>query len=146
MTGPGGPPGRARAATSSRTSSSPRAGERALPPTGLAIAGAVLVVEVLSPSNRSHDLKRKAAVYREAGVPEIVFVDDRDKVLIVERLVGDGYETRRIDDGPWDSSAVDGFWIDVALALGRPAARADEPASKRSSPGRRPGPERRPAR
>lgn len=89
-------------------------GAQPLEPTGMAMGAALLVVEVLSSSNRSHDLKRKAAVYREARVPEIVFVDDRDKVLIVERLVGDAYETRRIEAGPWVSAAVDGLWLDVS--------------------------------
>ena len=64
-------------------------GEQALPPAGLAFGAAVLVVEVLSPGNRSHDLNRKAAIYRESRISEIVFVDDRDKVLIVDRLSGD---------------------------------------------------------
>ena len=89
-------------------------GEQPLPPAGLAMGAAVLVVEILSPGNRSHDLKRKAAIYREAKVPEIVYVDDRDRVLIVERPAGDAYETSRIASGPWASSAVDGFWLDAS--------------------------------
>ena len=89
-------------------------GDRALPPKGLAFGSAVFVLEVLSPSNRSHDLKRKAAVYREAEVPEIAFIDGRDKVLIVERLVGDAYETIRMESGRWESSAIEGFWLEVS--------------------------------
>ncbi|MEW4568442.1 Uma2 family endonuclease [Tautonia sp. JC769] len=89
-------------------------GVEPLPPQGLAMGEAVLVVEMLSPGNRSHDLKRKAQIYREARIPEIVFVDDRDKVLIVERLAGDEYETVRLGSGRWESSAVPGFWLDVA--------------------------------
>ena len=89
-------------------------GAEPLPPSGLAFGEASLVLEVLSPSNRSHDLNRKAAVYREAEVPEIIFVDGRDKVLIVERLVGDAYETIRLESGRWESSAIEGFWLDVS--------------------------------
>ena len=89
-------------------------GDRALPPKRLAFGAAVFVLEVLSPGNRSHDLNRKAAVYREAGVPEIAFVDGRDKVLIVDRLAGDAYETIRINSGRWESSAIEGFWLDVS--------------------------------
>ena len=85
-----------------------------LPPSGLAFGSASLVVEVLSPSNRSHDLNRKAAVYREAGIPEIAFVDGRDKVLIVERLAGDAYETIQLGSGRWESSAIEGFWLEVS--------------------------------
>src|SRR5690242_18122559 len=60
-------------------------GAEPLPPTGLALGAAELVVEILSPGNRSHDLVRKSALYREAGIPEVWFVDGRDHVLIVER-------------------------------------------------------------
>ncbi|WP_152052033.1 Uma2 family endonuclease [Tautonia marina] len=89
-------------------------GVEPLPPQGLAMGAAVLVVEILSPGNRSHDLKRKAQIYREARLPEIVFVDDRDKVLIVERLAGEEYETVRLRSDRWESSAVPGFWLDVS--------------------------------
>src|SRR5690606_12275382 len=58
-------------------------GVRGLPPSGLAFGRADLVIEVLSPGNRAHDLRRKAAVYRDAGIPEIWYIDDRDKVLVV---------------------------------------------------------------
>jgi len=89
-------------------------GAEPLPPRGLAMGEALLVVEVLSPGNRYHDLKRKAAVYREARIPEIVYVDDHHHVLTVERLVGETYQTRRIESGPWHSSVLDGFWLDVS--------------------------------
>lgn len=99
-------------------------GAEPMPPNGLAMGEAVLVVEVLSPGNRSHDLTRKAAVYRDAKIPEIVFVDDRDKVLIVHRLAGDDYETARIAEGRWESSAVPGFWLDVSWLRDDPLPRA----------------------
>lgn len=89
-------------------------GARPLPPSGLAFGQADLVIEVLSPGNRSHDLKRKAAVYREAGIPEIWYVDGRDKVLIAERRDGDSYHVERLADGPRASAALPGFWVDVA--------------------------------
>jgi Uma2 family endonuclease len=47
-----------------------------------------LVVEVSSPSTRSHDVLRKRRVYEEAGVPEFWFVDlDADRI---ETYVLDG--------------------------------------------------------
>jgi Uma2 family endonuclease len=95
-------------------------GERALPPAGLAFGAAELVVEVLSSGNRSHDLRRKAEVCREAKVPEIVFVDDRDKMLIVDRLAGDAYETIQVGSGRWESSALPGYWLDVEWLWGDP--------------------------
>lgn len=89
-------------------------GVRGLPPSGLAFGQADLVVEVLSPSNRSHDLRRKAAVYREARIPEIWYVDDRDQVVIVESREGDDYRVARLTEGMLVSAALIGFWIDVA--------------------------------
>jgi Uma2 family endonuclease len=99
-------------------------GAEPLPPKGLAMGGAVLVVEVLSPGNRSHDLKRKAAVYREARIPEIVFVDDREKRLVVHRLIGADYETLRVESGRWESSAVPGSWLDVGWLWQDPLPKA----------------------
>jgi len=88
-------------------------GAEPLPPTGLALGAADLVVEILSPGNRSHDLVCKADVYRQAGIPEVWFVDERDHVLLVERRGEGGYESHRVGSGPWASSALPGFWIDV---------------------------------
>ena len=84
------------------------------PEIGVDHESAVLVVEVLSPSNRNHDLVMKAERYREAGIPEIWYVDDRDQVLHVDRRVGGTYQTDRLSGGIHRSSAIPGFWIDVA--------------------------------
>jgi Uma2 family endonuclease len=81
---------------------------------------AIFVVEILSKSTRSHDLKTKAALYREAGVIEIWFVDERDKVLIVHRRTDDGYDVERIESGAYASLALPGFWIDVSWLWARP--------------------------
>ncbi len=89
-------------------------GARPLPPGGLAFGQADLVIEVLSPSNRSHDLNRKRTVYQEAGIPEVWFVDDRDKVLIVDRREADSDHNERRSEGALASAALPGFWIDVA--------------------------------
>lgn len=89
-------------------------GVRGLLPAGLAFGQADLVIEVLSPGNRSHDLRRKAAVYREAGIPEVWYVDDRDKVVIVETRDGEAHKLERLVAGPLISAALPGFWLDVA--------------------------------
>jgi len=81
---------------------------------------ALLVVEVLSPSNRSYDLNQKAAPYREANVAEIWFVDHRDKVLIVERREDGGYVTERFETGPVVSRSLPGFWFDAAWLWAEP--------------------------
>src|SRR5947209_1721892 len=44
-------------------------------------APALLVIEILSPSTRSHDLSRKISLYRDVAIPESWFVDQRDHVL-----------------------------------------------------------------
>ena len=72
-----------------------------------------LVVEVLSPSNRDDDLKDKWPRYREAGVPEIWFVDYEKEVVIVGRKRKRGYGTTHVDEGKLSSTALGGFWIDV---------------------------------
>jgi Uma2 family endonuclease len=74
----------------------------------------LLVVEVLSKSTRSHDLNRKANLYREAGAIEVWFLDLRDKVLIVHRSQKVGYESEQMESGYYSSRALPGFWIDVS--------------------------------
>ncbi len=54
----------------------------------------LLVVEVLSPSSRRHDLGSKRLAYAAAGVPFYWLVDPEPPVtLTVLRLVGDDYES-----------------------------------------------------
>jgi Uma2 family endonuclease len=84
------------------------------PEDGMRNQGAVLVVEVLSPSNRGHDLDTKAKIYREAAIPEIWYVDDREGVLRVERREGEDYQTLQLTEGIHLSTALPGFWIDVS--------------------------------
>jgi len=84
---------------------------------------ALLVVEVLSPSTRSHDLQRKSALYREAGTAETWFVDDRDHVVIVERRTARGYESSRVESGPIRSTGLPGFWFDADWLWARPRPR-----------------------
>ncbi len=74
---------------------------------------AVLVLEVLSPSNRGYDLDFKSAFYRNAGIPEVWYVDDRDKVFFVDRRADDGYRRERLTGGRIVSTSLPGFWIDM---------------------------------
>jgi Uma2 family endonuclease len=80
----------------------------------------LLVVEILSPSNRAHDLVRKAEVYREAGVPEVWFVDGENQVVIVERKTASGYATVQQTSGPLLCRSIPGFWIQVDWLWARP--------------------------
>jgi Uma2 family endonuclease len=81
---------------------------------------ALFVIEVLSRSTRSHDLKEKAEFYREAGVLEFWFVDLRDQILIVHRRTDDGYEMERIEAGPYHLRCIPGFWINVTWLWEKP--------------------------
>lgn len=78
-----------------------------------------LVNEVLSKSTRSYDLGEKRSCYREAGVPEIWFVDLAKRELVIDALTTAGtsergeYETRVLTQGRWNSRALPGFWIDA---------------------------------
>ena len=74
----------------------------------------LLVVEVLSPSNRDHDLITKSALYREAQVDEVWFIDRPYHEVIVDRREGDTYTSERIKAGPVVARSLAGFWFDVA--------------------------------
>jgi Uma2 family endonuclease len=75
---------------------------------------ALLIVEVLSQSTRSHDLGRKAAAYQEAKIPEVVFIDQDPPRMIVQTLVDDIYASTIMTEGVWTSASIAGFWIDVS--------------------------------
>jgi Uma2 family endonuclease len=81
---------------------------------GLLQPPALLVIEILSPSTRDHDLGRKRLIYQSAGIPEIWFFDERDRKVIVERRVDDRYQRAILTEGNLASTASLGFWIDVA--------------------------------
>lgn len=72
-----------------------------------------LVLEVLSPSNRNDDLIDKRKIYREAGVAEIWFVDNKHKQIIVDQKHPDGYLENIVTEGKFTSNAIEGFWINV---------------------------------
>jgi Uma2 family endonuclease len=75
-----------------------------------------LIVEILSPGTRTHDLDTKARAYRQHGVPEYWVVDPERKVVIQHRLPANPqvpYAVAEFGQGRLDSQAVPGFWIDV---------------------------------
>lgn len=82
----------------------------------------VLCVEVLSPSNRAHDLVRKRAIYERFGVPELWFVD-LDSQHVEQVVLGpDGSYGRSAMHAPGDtitSQVLDGFTLATHEALGR---------------------------
>ena len=50
-----------------------------------------LVVEVISPSNRAHDVRRKRVLYARAGIREYWLIDPQRRSLEILALDGDAY-------------------------------------------------------
>lgn len=73
----------------------------------------VLVVEVVSPSTRTIDLREKAEDYALAGIPEYWAVDVEQKALSVHRLEGNRYQVDQATSGRIDSRGVPGFWMEA---------------------------------
>lgn len=75
-----------------------------------------LVIEVISPGTRNHDLRTKAAHYHEHTVPEYWAVDPEHTTLYHHLLPEEpstSYRLASYTDGRLNSQAINGFWIDV---------------------------------
>jgi Uma2 family endonuclease len=79
-----------------------------------------LVVEVLSPSNRRYDLRDKRLIYREAGVPEVWFIDGAFQQILVDRRQADSYAEKIVTDGKVFSDALQGFWVNASWLWAKP--------------------------
>jgi Uma2 family endonuclease len=79
-----------------------------------------LVVEVVSDSNRDHDLRTKRIEYAQAAIPEYWIVDPDARQITVLKLDRDFYVTHgKFGDGEQATSAyLTGFSIDVAGVFG----------------------------
>lgn len=73
-----------------------------------------IVVETLSRGTRAYDLQDKRTIYRKAGVPEIWFVDRKNKRLIIDRKRGRQYVEEVVSKGKVYSRVLPGFWIEVS--------------------------------
>lgn len=78
-----------------------------------------LVVEVVSQSNRDHDLETKRAEYAGAGIPEYWIVDPEERRVTVLTLRGDHYATHGVfEDGAEATSLLlPTLRIDVSTLL-----------------------------
>jgi Uma2 family endonuclease len=75
------------------------------------------IIEVTSKGTRLHDLRTKAAAYREHGVQEYWVVDPEHRLVIRHMLPADPqspYQVREYGAGRLESLAIPGFWLDVA--------------------------------
>jgi len=79
-----------------------------------------MVVEVLSPSNRSEDLEDKRPAYQAAGVRELWFVDPDAEEIIIDRRRKKNYVTTHVSKGKLFSTVLTGFWIDTAWLWAHP--------------------------
>jgi Uma2 family endonuclease len=73
-----------------------------------------LVVEILSPSNREHDLVRKFAIYARYGIREYWIVDPDEQTLRVYALSDGQYALHEYEGGLARSVVLAGLTVDVA--------------------------------
>jgi Uma2 family endonuclease len=71
-----------------------------------------LLMEVLSPSNRLHDVVRKAALYATFGVPEYWLVDPERDTITVQTLRDGVFVPAQSEDGIARSLVLPGFEVD----------------------------------
>lgn len=80
-----------------------------------------LIAEILSPSNRRHDLVTKTAIYARLGVKEYWIVDPENEIILVQVLRNGIYAPLVSDDGIARSDLLPGFAVDPAVLFDWPA-------------------------
>ncbi len=70
-----------------------------------------LLVEIVSKTTRSYDLKIKREIYREYQIKEIYFIDYLNKKLIVDALQGGKYVSHTLSEGEFASVVLKGFAV-----------------------------------
>lgn len=81
--------------------------------------GADLVMEVVSPDNREHDLVTKRREYARAGIPEYWIVDPQEEMITILTLAGDSYAVHGEFGRGADATSVllEGFVVSVDEVL-----------------------------
>jgi Uma2 family endonuclease len=75
-----------------------------------------LVLEILSPGTREHDLLHKRPAYQEAGVSEIWFYDPASHQLTADRKQVEGtYETLVQSSGQYTAQVPEGFQLTLPV-------------------------------
>jgi len=72
-----------------------------------------MVVEIVSESTRDYDLREKREVYREAGIPEVWFIDEERRRIEADRKTDKGYRNEVITSGRVESEEISGFFIEA---------------------------------
>lgn len=73
-----------------------------------------VIAEILSPSNRRHDLVTKAAIYARLGVPEYWIIDPAEESILVQVLRNGVYVPLVFSDAIARSELLSGFAVDPA--------------------------------
>jgi Uma2 family endonuclease len=73
----------------------------------------MLVVEVLSPSQRNHDVVRESAIDREAQIPKVWDIDTPQRRVVAERCTDAGHYRTQHGLGHLDCHSLPGYWIEV---------------------------------
>lgn len=76
-----------------------------------------LVVEVVSPSMRTHDYLRKAVLYERAGVQEYWIVDPETRQTAVYRYGSGDPDALRLALYPFDGPVPAGIWDGFSLTI-----------------------------
>jgi Uma2 family endonuclease len=84
-----------------------------------------LVIEVLSPSNRGHDLLTKRALYGRAGIREYWIVDPASRTVELLSLDRDAFHSTRLAGG--EDDVISPLLEDAAFPLTAIFAGIDEP-------------------
>jgi Uma2 family endonuclease len=85
-----------------------------------------LLMEILSPSNRAHDVVKKAATYATFGVPEYWLVDPEEETIVPQNLVLGLYVPIHSIDGLARSIVLWGFEVDPVEIFAMPTWMQNE--------------------
>src|SRR5262249_3115110 len=83
-----------------------------------------LIIEIVSPNDRPSNRIEQEVVYCSLGVPEIVFIDLKQRYIRLLRKCRAGYEARDFKAGTLALGTVEGFVLQVDWLFNEP--RPDE--------------------
>jgi Uma2 family endonuclease len=83
-----------------------------------------LVIELISPNDRPSDRIALETDYCSIGVPEIVFIDQQKRHVVLLRLRENGYDRLELNAGSLEMETVPGFAVQLDWLFDEP--RPDE--------------------
>ena len=83
-----------------------------------------LVIEIVSPSDPTREMRLKLPRYRQERIPELWTINPMARSILVEVLEAGGYRSETVHAGRLASTVVPGFWIDVAWLWADPLPAA----------------------